>query len=1078
MLFATKKPRIVLATDSLEPSGMGEHMVVLGTSLSDSWDVTISLMFEDRAYLLARAVQHGLAVKLCHSYGEFHDWLSRSDTDLLHIHAGIGWEGHDLAKTLKDIPIVRTEHLPYLLTEPSQQERFRSETKYLSHHIVVSSSSKDSYEPYIEPARLTVIENGIPPLFATLTREQAKRDLGLDDKIVLVTVARFSPQKDHSTLLKALPEVLSDVPGVVLLLVGSGEEETNAIKLAGDLGIEEHTRFLGQRADVSNIVNAADLFVLPSLFEGLPLAVLEAMSLGIPVVATRVAGSVDALGGNHEFFAEPGSPASLAAVIRMALADPDHRLQAGKMGWRRYQERFSAGRMATQTSKIYSRILKGRSQKDNVMQKTHLAFIGVGGIAQRHLDILADFSDVKLVGFADVDLERAQKSAIRFGARAFGNHRDMLDALQPDAVYVCIPPFAHGDIERELVERDIPFFVEKPVSIDIETATDIADAVTRKGLVTAVGYHWRYLDTVEEARKLLAENPAQLLSGYWLDSTPPPKWWWDETMSGGQMVEQATHLLDLIRFLSGEVSQVYGRVGYKERSEFPGFNGPTVTTANLTMKSGAVANVSSTCLLDWNHRVGLHIFADRLAIELTDKDIMVDVGQGRPVRGAEGDPVWREDRDFIDAVRGAENNIRCPYSEAVATHQLALAVISSARSGSPVRIEAPVEKMREPGPLRYEPKVEVPLQPLPPGHRMIRSLGVEAPGRAFYFDYEETPPIDGQARLETLYSGFSAGTELTFIKNTNPYFHSRFDADRGVFIKNEPGLQYPVPFLGYMEVARVAQSQTTALAEGQLVASTYGHKTGHTADPSQELLVKLPKVLDPILGVFVAQMGPIAANGILHADAEAFGSNVQHLGAGIAGRRIIVIGAGTVGMLIALFARELGASEVLVADPSEFRRSIAGKLEITGMSEDDVWEHAKSVWHNGAADRGADLVFQTRAHAKSLQTALKALRPQGTVVDLAFYQNGADYLRLGEEFHHSGLNIRCAQINRVPRGLAPHWNRQRLSNATLDLLSVQGERIRDHMITHIIPLEDAAEFVASLSCQRTEFLQIVFKVSE
>lgn len=119
------------------------------------------------------------------------------------------------------------------------------------------------------------------------------------------------------------------------------------------------------------------------------------------------------------------------------------------------------------------------------------------------------------------------------------------------------------------------------------------------------------------------------------------------------MVEQATHIIDLARYLIGEVTDVYGRVGFKDRPEFPGLDVPAVTTASLTFQSGVIGNISSTCLLGWSHRVGLNIFADRLAIELTDHDIMIDVGAGRPVRHAEGDPVWREDRDFVDAVRGA-----------------------------------------------------------------------------------------------------------------------------------------------------------------------------------------------------------------------------------------------------------------------------------------------------------------------------------------------------------------------------------------------------------------------------------------
>lgn len=361
-----------------------------------------------------------------------------------------------------------------------------------------------------------------------------------------------------------------------------------------------------------------------------------------------------------------------------------------------------------------------------------------------------------------------------------------------------------------------------------------------------------------------------------------------------------------------------------------------------------------------------------------------------------------------------------------------------------------------------------------PDHRTIRSLGVEAPGKPYCFSYEEGPPAEGQVRLDALYSGFSAGTELTFLKDTNPYLRSRWDGERGVFIDGEPSAKFPVPFLGYMEVGRVSDSRAEGFTKGEVVAATYGHKSGHTADPFHEVLTKLPDGVDPILGIFVAQMGPIAANGILHADAEVFGANVRRLGESLAYRPVIVFGGGTVGLLTALFAQAARA-EVILAEPSAWRRDKAEALGLVAMAEDRAWQHAKARWHHGGQDRGADFVFQTRARSESLHDALRSLRPQGTVIDLAFYQGGADRTRLGEEFHHNGLSLRCAQIGRVPRGLAPRWDRRRLSSETLALLERHGETIRREMITHVIPLDEAQSFLSRLVSERLEFLQIVFR---
>jgi threonine dehydrogenase-like Zn-dependent dehydrogenase len=362
--------------------------------------------------------------------------------------------------------------------------------------------------------------------------------------------------------------------------------------------------------------------------------------------------------------------------------------------------------------------------------------------------------------------------------------------------------------------------------------------------------------------------------------------------------------------------------------------------------------------------------------------------------------------------------------------------------------------------------------------RHVRSLGVEAPGRAYLWGYDEGPPGDGQVRLDLLYTGLSAGTELTFYKNTNPYLHSRWDAGRGVFVPGEPSARYPVPFLGYMECARVGDSRVPDLANGQVVGTTFGHKTGHTADPFHDLLVPLPDDVDPMLGIWVAQMGPIAANGILHADAELLGPAVAGLGDGVRGRPALVIGAGIVGMFVALFAQAAGAGEVVIADPSPFRRLRAECLGLTAMTQEQAWQHAKARWHHGGDDRGADVVFQTRADAGSLHAAMQALRPQGCVIDLAFYQGGADRLRLGEEFHHNGLSVRCAQINRVPRGLGFAWDRRRLANETVRLLQARGPEVAAQLITHVVPFEDAPAFLERLVAERPEFLQVVFKAGD
>jgi threonine dehydrogenase-like Zn-dependent dehydrogenase len=357
-----------------------------------------------------------------------------------------------------------------------------------------------------------------------------------------------------------------------------------------------------------------------------------------------------------------------------------------------------------------------------------------------------------------------------------------------------------------------------------------------------------------------------------------------------------------------------------------------------------------------------------------------------------------------------------------------------------------------------------------------RNLVVAGPGEVTIRDEPAPDLAPGTFRVATLYSGVSAGTELTFVKDTNPWLHRGFDAELGLFRDTGPGTPYPVTKLGYMEVGRVVETATPAVAEGAVVAMTYGHRTGHVADPLRERFVELPDDLDPLLGVYVAHMGPICANGLLHAAADLHGADVRGLADGVRGRRVAVTGAGVVGLLTALFARLHGAASVMVVDRTAARRAVAAALGLETLDPDagrDPAEVLKTRWRHAAGDRGADLVFQCRGRASALHLALRLLRPQGTVVDLAFYPGGAGEVRLGEEFHHNGLGLRCAQIGRVPRGLGGVWDRERLSAETVDLLRAEGAGIRKHLISAVVPFDEGPALLADLAAGRRHELQAV-----
>jgi threonine dehydrogenase-like Zn-dependent dehydrogenase len=339
---------------------------------------------------------------------------------------------------------------------------------------------------------------------------------------------------------------------------------------------------------------------------------------------------------------------------------------------------------------------------------------------------------------------------------------------------------------------------------------------------------------------------------------------------------------------------------------------------------------------------------------------------------------------------------------------------------------------------------------------VAESLGVLEPGVPAFFDLPAPDPEPAGFRVRTVATGLSAGTELTFVKGTNPYHRRTFDRARRVFTDGPPTSAYPVRAMGYMEVGEVTDSARAGLAPGTLVAMAYGHRREYTAGPGDFHHVLAPGA-DPVLGTLVAQLGPICVNGLLHAAAQAGGTGLAD---GVAGRRVLVTGAGVIGLLTALLAAAHGAAEVAVADPTPERLAVARELGLSTV-DGPAWEH----WPDGA-----DVAFQCRGRGDALVSALKALRREGVVIDLAFYQEGAPELRLGEEFHHNGLVLRSAQISYVPLGR----DRAALARATVDLLDRHGPLLREHLVTDVLPLADAPGFLTELAAHRRHALLAVF----
>jgi myo-inositol 2-dehydrogenase/D-chiro-inositol 1-dehydrogenase len=316
---------------------------------------------------------------------------------------------------------------------------------------------------------------------------------------------------------------------------------------------------------------------------------------------------------------------------------------------------------------------------------TRIGLVGAGFIGGKHAESLSAQPGVTVVGVADPQRERATRLAERVGARAYPTWEQLLDGAELDALYVCVPPSGHGPVEEAAVDLRLPFFVEKPLAADLATAERLAARIADAHLLTSVGYHWRYLDTLEQARELLADRPARMVRAAWLDRAPRVDWWARQDQSGGQTVEQATHLYDVARALVGEVT---GGCAVGSRSA----DGPgdilDVCTAALEFDTGAVGSFSTSCLLPRGFRIGVELAAPGLGLWLTEHQLVVSDTDGDRTVDRQGDPLAAEDRAFVAAVRGEGDDVRAPYAEALRTHRLVTAVAAAAAGDGVVDVPA------------------------------------------------------------------------------------------------------------------------------------------------------------------------------------------------------------------------------------------------------------------------------------------------------------------------------------------------------------------------------------------------------
>ena len=210
--------------------------------------------------------------------------------------------------------------------------------------------------------KTVVIPNGVDETIAARAPEQraARQALGLPATAPLVgAVGRLAEQKGHLHLLRALPDIRTEFPDARVVLAGEGPERARLEEEAARLGVAPAVHVLGHRDDVATVLAAIDVFAFPSLWEGLPMALLEAMALAKPCVAAHGVGVDDLL--DHEatgLLVAPRDPAGIAVAARRLLRDPDAAGRMGEEAQRRVMRRHGLDRIAADVDRLYRRVLR------------------------------------------------------------------------------------------------------------------------------------------------------------------------------------------------------------------------------------------------------------------------------------------------------------------------------------------------------------------------------------------------------------------------------------------------------------------------------------------------------------------------------------------------------------------------------------------------------------------------------------------------------------------------------------------------------------------------------------------------
>jgi 2-desacetyl-2-hydroxyethyl bacteriochlorophyllide A dehydrogenase len=335
-----------------------------------------------------------------------------------------------------------------------------------------------------------------------------------------------------------------------------------------------------------------------------------------------------------------------------------------------------------------------------------------------------------------------------------------------------------------------------------------------------------------------------------------------------------------------------------------------------------------------------------------------------------------------------------------------------------------------------------------------------APRTVTVVEEEDHALTSDEVRIRTLYSGISAGTELTAYRGTNPYLNAEWDQRRRLFVPGTTSITYPVDGWGYEEVGEVVEVAPGAagVEVGDVVWGTWGHRGTKVFPAAHAAARVLPAGTDAMLGIF-SQIGAIALNVVLDADIHVT-------------ETVAVFGLGVPGQLVAQLARRNGA-RVIGVDRDPRRLRVARELgadEVIDAGAGGVAEQIRALTGN----RGADVCLEVSGHYGALHEAIRSVAYSSRVVVAGFFQGEGAGLRLGEEAHHNRPQLVVSQISGLPPAVQHRWDTYRLQSSFMQL-AASGQLRLEELVTHVLPVDEAAKAFELLDTAPADALQVVLE---